>query len=176
TIEDVFRAQMDFDRDRQKRLDALFDRAPLRPRRDDEDGVRPQQPHGIDGGRQVDLGGALVYDGGRPIGQIRGANRLQADIPRLISTHEDPDVLRGADEEDALPRYQADFASEDDGTHQQISQHQQAGQPAGMEQDHRAARIDVGHLGPEADREQEQDHHVPQRGNVPQRWPDRDVV
>jgi len=62
-----------------------------------------------------------------------------------------------------LHRHEAEPRAEQHGLHQRVAGEQDRRQAAGVEQDDGAARVDVGRLGEEAEREQAQECNIPKR-------------
>ena len=155
---------MDLDRDIEEFVDAVVDRAGLRPRRHDIDGVGPQGPRRVD--RLAQVGGQrvapLLARGGRVEPRQRGrADGVQPEVPWLIAPHEGADILAAADQEHTLRGDQSHFAAEDHGRDQRVARQDQGGQAGHVEQQHRAARIVHRHLGEEREREQHHEGDVP---------------
>ena len=114
-----------------------------------------------------------VFRAGR---ERRRADDVKSEIPGLIVVQEVGNVAAGADQEHALRSDEAMLVRRDHGTDQRVARDDEHREPGGVEQDRRAARIDVRDLGQKTEREQAEKRDLPDIDRTPDVVPEGEIV
>ncbi len=163
-VQDLLGADVDLDRQRHERLGAAFDGFGLRPRQQQEEGVRLEAAHAGDRLGEVAIEHGVPGrggGGGGNRGQEAAADDVDAVGPRLIAVDEAVDVGAGADQENALRRNQPGGTRARGDLHDEEAQGDEAGKGGDIEQHDPGARIFDAGLRQEADHQQADHRDVP---------------